>query len=115
MQMCVGITGSKTKDGGKIRQGCSERTRLWLIFQFAAEFPDFVLILGQAVPKLPGAILSLRVPPWHARGKLWSVGKWCELAQRVLGEACLDVGKAAGVVCGRQERVLFHFHLNNEH
>lgn len=103
--MCVGITGSKTKDGGKIREGCSEHTRLRSIFQFAAEFPDFVLILGQAVPELPGAILSLRVPPCHARGKLRSVGKWCELAQRVLGEACLDVGKAAAVVCGRQERV----------
>lgn len=33
------------------------------------------------------------------------MGKWCELAQRVLGEACLDVGKAAGAVCGRQESV----------
>lgn len=106
--MCVGITGSKTKDGGKIREGCSEHSGLQLIFRSAAEFPDFVLILGQAVPKLPGAILSLCVPPWQARGELWSVGKvgkWCEVAQRVLGEACLDVGKAAGVVCGRQERV----------
>lgn len=105
--MCVGISGSKTKDGGKIREGCSEHTRLQLIFQFAAEFPDFVLILGQAVPKLPGSILSLCVPPWHTRGKLWSVGKWCELAQRVLGEACLDVGKAAGVVCRRQEERVY--------
>lgn len=73
--MCVAITGSKTKDGGKIREGCSEHTRLRSIFQFAAEFPDFVLILGQAVPKLPGAILSLRVPPWHTQGKLLECGK----------------------------------------
>lgn len=104
--MCVGITGSKTKDGGKIREGCSERTRLQLIFfSSLLNFPIFVLILGQAVPKLPGSILSLCVPPWQAREELWSVGKWCELAQHVLGEACLAVGKAAGVVCRRQERV----------
>lgn len=56
-----GDSWSKTKDGGKIRGGCSEHTKLQLIFQSAAEFPDFVLILGQAVPKLPGAILSLCV------------------------------------------------------
>lgn len=108
--MCVGITGSKTKDGGKIREGCSEGTRLQLIFQFAAEFPDFVLILGQAVPKLPDTILSLCVPPWQARGKLWSVGKWCELAQHVLGEAVWMWGKQR-VSCagGRRGFIPFSF------